>query len=90
MASGLSPVQCQLMPVAAEARACWFADPDNLHCAQDDDEEEEASTKVDSTASKAGEPVTMTFGPDGSMSFGDESGPSAGVIPDAGDGKDEL
>jgi len=45
---------------------------------------------VDSTASKADEPVTMTFGPDGSMSFGDEAGPSAGVIPDLGDGKDEL
>jgi len=69
-----------------------LANRDNLRAwAQDEDDEEEPSpTKVDSTASKAGEPVTMTFGSDGSIGLGDESGPSAGRIPDLGDGKDEL
>ena len=58
---------------------------------QDDDEDEEASPRtVDSTASGPDEPVTITMGGDGSVQLGDEPGPSAGVIPDSGDDKDEL
>ena len=61
---------------------------------EDDDEEEEVASpkavNVDSTASSADEPVTITFGGDGSTSFGGQSGASAGVIPDSDDAKDEL
>lgn len=57
----------------------------------EEEEEEEASTKsVDSTASEPDEPVTFTIGGDGTVNLGDGAGPSAGVIPDSGEAKDEL